>query len=800
MTTIITELQSLSPSAIIELFQLYTYANLHGSTNTYYFHSGVNSRLFPGAVVWNGTKYEAFPIQATGFEYSGTGTLPRPTLTVSNLFSTITSILLSINDTNPGNDLIGAKLVRIRTCARYLDAVNFENNQNPYGTPDPTAEMPREIYYVDRKVSENRDAVQFELTSSLDLIGVRLPGRQCISSVCQWVYRGAECGYSGAAGFDENDDPLTTVVATNFVFNDATLTAGQSLGPNEYLTSANGWYRLLMQEDGNLVIYNKALVAVWNTLTFGKGLSRFIYQEDGNLVVYDATGNPTWYANTENLASITTLEFAKLLPLIYPQGDFDSAAMVAATNFSAGTSSVSTTGSGYKLYAGDSLTSANGWYQLLMQRDGNLVVYNKANEPVWFTATAGAAYAWFQPDGNLVVYRISDGTAIWASNTSIKGTTVYVPATNFQTGTGQITASNTNASKLLSGQSIYSSNGWYRLTMQADGNLVITNKANVVTWATNTAGSGATFAWFQADGNFVLYDNSLNVKWTSWNGPNYPYNTGTLLWLQPDGNLVIYNAAGQFLWYSGTPSTVEPTVPSTTPATGTLTMQDDGNLSINSSATNLWNAGYSSAVEPTVKSETGDNRAHTFFWEIFGSGTSQSGVTKNVTRAFTFGARSITLRFNGTANVNLPTSPTPHYSGESKSWTLNSTTFISSTGKWYRDEWFDLIIATSTNNPFRNHPLGTITESGRQYRITGVSSSTGTLTLQNDGNLVLGDGSGNPLYSIGYSNTTEPKVATGAGGGTAEDVCGKRLNSCRVRFGSNVDLPFGSFPGVGQYF
>lgn len=800
MTTIITELQSLSPSAIIELFQLHTYANLHGSTSTYYFHSGVNSHLFPGAIVWNGTKYEAFPIQATGFQYSGTGTLPRPTLTVSNLLGTITSVLLSVNDTNPGNDLVGAKLVRIRTCARYLDAVNFENNQNPYGTPDPTAEMPNEIYYVDRKVSENRNVVQFELTSSLDLMGVRLPGRQCISSVCQWLYRSAECSYSGAAGFDENDNPLATVIPANYAFNNAILVAGQSLGPNEYLTSSNGWYRLLMQEDGNLVIYNKALNVIWNTLTFGKGLSRFIYQEDGNLVVYDAARNPTWYSNTENLASITTLEFAKLLPLTYPQGDFDSATMVPATNFSPGISSVNTDGSGYKLYAGDSLISANGWYKLSMQRDGNLVIYNKANEPVWFTATAGASYAWFQPDGNLVVYRISDAVAIWASNTSIKGTTNYVPAANFQTGTGQITGSNTNASKLMSGQSIYSSNGWYRLTMQGDGNLVVTNKANIVTWATNTAGSGATFAWFQGDGNLVLYDNLLNVKWASWNGPNYPYNTGTLLWMQPDGNLVIYNTAGQFLWYSGTPSNVEPTVPVTTPATGTLTIQDDGNLSINSGATNLWNAGYSSAVEPKVKSETGDNRAHTFFWEIFGSGTSQSGMTKNVTRTFTFGTRSITLRFNGTANINLPTSPTPHYSGESKSWTLNSTTFISSTGKWYRDEWFDLIISTSANNPFRNHPRGTITESGRQYRITGVSSSTGTLTLRNDGNLVLDDGSGNPLYSIGYSNPTEPKIATGVGGGTAEDVCGKRLNSCRVRFGSNVDLPFGSFPGVGQYF
>jgi lambda family phage minor tail protein L len=33
----------------------------------------------------------------------------------------------------------------------------------------------------------------------------------------------------------------------------------------------------------------------------------------------------------------------------------------------------------------------------------------------------------------------------------------------------------------------------------------------------------------------------------------------------------------------------------------------------------------------------------------------------------------------------------------------------------------------------------------------------------------------------------------------ANDVCGKRLTSCEARFGPNAVLPFGSFPGVGQY-
>jgi len=60
--------------------------------------------------------------------------------------------------------------------AKFIDAVNFADGQNP--TADPTAEFPREIYSIDRKASENRNAVEFELAAPTDLAGVRIPGRQ----------------------------------------------------------------------------------------------------------------------------------------------------------------------------------------------------------------------------------------------------------------------------------------------------------------------------------------------------------------------------------------------------------------------------------------------------------------------------------------------------------------------------------------------------------------------------------------------------------------------------------------------
>jgi lambda family phage minor tail protein L len=205
MAVPVSDLQAVAPSAIIELFELQLNATQHGVNETYRFHAGVNADDSQ-SIIWASNEYLRFPIDAEGFEYSGQGQLPRPKLRVSNIFGTITALILTLP-----NGLEGAKVTRIRTLARYIDGTNFPGNTNPYGTPDPTAEFPREIYYVDRKVIETRDTIEFELAAVFDLIGVRAPKRQCVSNVCQWKYRGPECGYAGNAYFNANNQPVTTL-------------------------------------------------------------------------------------------------------------------------------------------------------------------------------------------------------------------------------------------------------------------------------------------------------------------------------------------------------------------------------------------------------------------------------------------------------------------------------------------------------------------------------------------------------------------------------------------------------------
>lgn len=194
------DLAAIAPSAIIELFEMTLDSTLHGSTDTYRWHNGANANV-TGNIVWNSNSYVRLPIKADGFEYSNTGTLPRPTLTISNLDGVMTTLLLIVNATTAGNDLGGATVKRIRTLKKYLDGE---------AAADPHAKFPDEIWYVDRKASENRDSVSFELASKFDLAGVMIPKRQIIANICQWKYRSTECGYSGSNYWDINDQAVAT--------------------------------------------------------------------------------------------------------------------------------------------------------------------------------------------------------------------------------------------------------------------------------------------------------------------------------------------------------------------------------------------------------------------------------------------------------------------------------------------------------------------------------------------------------------------------------------------------------------
>jgi lambda family phage minor tail protein L len=178
---VVSDLQNINPSSIIELFTLQLKNSLHGSNSIYRFHNGTSLNN-NGEIFWQGNSYQRFPIQANGFAFQR-GKLPRPRITISNATGFMSSILNTINAINPGNDLTGATVTRIRTLAKFIDAANFTGGVNVFGTPDPNSEFPKEIYFVDRKSTENRNIVEFELAAVFDLAGIRAPKRACTREI-----------------------------------------------------------------------------------------------------------------------------------------------------------------------------------------------------------------------------------------------------------------------------------------------------------------------------------------------------------------------------------------------------------------------------------------------------------------------------------------------------------------------------------------------------------------------------------------------------------------------------------------
>lgn len=192
--SIAADANSLTPGAIVELFEL-DLSRYAGQVVR--FHAGING--LGNDVVWQGNTYVRFPIQATGFSWTGQGTLPRPKIAIGNPTGLVSALCKQYGD------MVGCTLTRRRTLLQYLDAANFAAGN---AAADPNEHFPDEVFRVNQKVSETRESVTFELAVSFDAQGVKLPRRQFVQNSCPWQYRGDGCAYAGSAYFDANDSAV----------------------------------------------------------------------------------------------------------------------------------------------------------------------------------------------------------------------------------------------------------------------------------------------------------------------------------------------------------------------------------------------------------------------------------------------------------------------------------------------------------------------------------------------------------------------------------------------------------------
>lgn len=255
----------------------------------------------------------------------------------------------------------------------------------------------------------------------------------------------------------------------------------------------------------------------------------------------------------------------------------------------------------------DVVTSQNSANYLTLQTDGNFVLYNPQNQPLWSTMTWGTTDgpAYVEDDGDLVLYqfRWSAGTYRFPNGTTIPpvwcsvGDTLYVGQmltegqclvsktgmTFAQMNNGELQIYDYQLSQLTWVSSTYGHPGGYAV-MQADGRLVIYSATNTQLWSSPTSGTGVNnVAILHADGrlivNSVAWSTNTSQGLTS-GGIAHPTcdignaigATGIVgpggcvvstnghyeLLVQTDGNLVLYNRAVspmQVLWQTGTATT-----------------------------------------------------------------------------------------------------------------------------------------------------------------------------------------------------------------------------------------------------
>ncbi|MCD4766367.1 MAG: hypothetical protein K8R34_07640 [Methanosarcinales archaeon] len=262
---------------------------------------------------------------------------------------------------------------------------------------------------------------------------------------------------------------------------------GEVLNPGQSISSINGRYTFVYQDDGNLVLYrNQDRKPLWASGTYGRPAQVCIMQGDGNLVIYDPDGQPIWSSDTWHDPGSRLIVQDDGNVVIYRPDNTP----VWATK-TGPTAQGDDMQPGEVLNPGQSISSINGRYTFVYQDDGNLVLYrNQDRKPLWASGTYGrpAQVCIMQGDGNLVIYD-PDGQPIWSSDT------------------------------------------WHdqgsRLIVQNDGNVVIYRPDNTPVWATNTKDDyKADLSWWKDDlVNYFYYNFRIGTP-----DPKFDYKADLSWW------------------------------------------------------------------------------------------------------------------------------------------------------------------------------------------------------------------------------------------------------------------------------
>jgi lambda family phage minor tail protein L len=244
-----TALLDLEPDTLIELYEI----DLGEQDGLYRFHPGKNNLkdIMLSDAQGELQTYYPLPIETSGWEMKGDGSLPRPKLLMANPQGLISDAI------KRRGDLIGNTIIRKRIFMKFLDNENFPDNFNPFAIPDPNSRFDDDIFTINRKTQENKYYIEWELVSPLELEDVQVPARTMIADYCPWQYRGEGCSYGKRSDFKEQAVTMANqkaVTPTEFFANDNGVNLGIPLADenNKKFTTPEG-YNLTLNWCGDYV-------------------------------------------------------------------------------------------------------------------------------------------------------------------------------------------------------------------------------------------------------------------------------------------------------------------------------------------------------------------------------------------------------------------------------------------------------------------------------------------------------------------------------------------------------------------
>ncbi|MFG2132121.1 RHS repeat-associated core domain-containing protein [Streptomyces sp. NPDC048751] len=177
---------------------------------------------------------------------------------------------------------------------------------------------------------------------------------------------------------------------------------------------------------------------------------------------------------------------------------------------------------------------------------------------------------------------------------------------------------NTGATVTLKGGSIIPSgtsltSSSVRLTMQADGNLVLTALASGKTvWSSGTSGNAGAYAQFGTDGNLAVYTAAGASKWST----GLTATTGATLQVRADSTLAVVASDGKAVpWKQGTAGAIPPA-----DATTRYTYTPAGRIdTVKDSAGNTWSYTYDLLGEPTAQTDPNTGTASFDKYDVLGN-------------------------------------------------------------------------------------------------------------------------------------------------------------------------------------